>query len=421
MRLLSFPYTEKETVPVWLLLILVIAFPAVAILLVCLVFVPGATIPKGTPKALVWKRKLWELHAGLLGLALSMVGAWFITNGMKNMFGRPRPDLISRCEPDLANFSRYIVGGIATEDVPSELSQVLSIGMLVSAEICQQTDSYKLDEGFRSYPSGHSSSSSAGLLYLSLFLASKFAVTFPFVTPKAQADSSSFSAFPSRISSTRSSDGEAEQFIQHQRHLTSIRRQAAAPPIYLLAIMVIPTFLSVFIAGSRWFDFRHHAFDIMFGYLIGIITAVFAFYFYHLPIRSGAGWAWGPRSPAKAWWSGVGSNSYATDRDEYLMRGGDEEETLRNHSTDARATAAQVDGQKEERRRNGAANGNNQSAEDEFVTPRSEIRDPYRTEHDVSRQSPGDRLGDDHFNAYPSYSSGAYQQNQPYDTTYNAR
>jgi hypothetical protein len=89
----------------------------------------------------------------------------------------------------------------------------------------------------------------------------------------------------------------------------------------------VPFFASVFIAGSRWWDFRHHGFDIMFGYLIGIITSVFAFRYYHLPISNGAGWAWGPRSHDKAFWAGVGSFSYATDhfRGQY-HRGGDEEE-----------------------------------------------------------------------------------------------
>ncbi|KAM0322825.1 hypothetical protein ACHAQA_009166 [Verticillium albo-atrum] len=338
---IAFPFTESETVPIWLLLILVIFVPAVIVVLVCLVFVPGNTVPKGTPKTLVWKRKLWELHVGLLGLALAVVGAWFITNGMKNMFGRPRPDMLSRCEPDLANFQKYIVGGIARGGaaIPTNLNleQLVGLGMLVSADICQSTDSSKLDDGFRSYPSGHSSSSSAGLIYLSLFLASKFAVTIPFAA--SQGDAPSQSAFPSRLQKGAPNLGPHDESLgtpgavtekalaEHHKMVTALRRQAAAPPIYLLCIVVIPFFLSVFIAGSRWFDFRHHAFDIIFGYLIGVLTSIFAFYYYHLPIRNGAGWAWGPRSHDKAWWSGVGSYSYATDKKDFITAS-DEEETL---------------------------------------------------------------------------------------------
>lgn len=110
--------------------------------------------------------------------------------------------------------------------------------------------------------------------------------------------------------------------------VAAVRRQAAAPPIYLLVLAVVPFFGSIFIAGSRWWDFRHHGFDILFGYLIGTVTAIYSFRYYHLPISSGAGWAWGPRSHDKAFWAGVGSFSYATDHLRGHYRAGDEEEAL---------------------------------------------------------------------------------------------
>lgn len=134
--------------------------PVVIIAIISLIFVPGATVPRGTPKSLIWRRKLWELHAGWLGLALSMVAAWVITSGMKNLFGKPRPDLLSRCEPDLAHLKDYIVGfaGVAS----NANSNASYAGQLVSADICKNTDKAKLDDGFRSYPSGHASSSASG-------------------------------------------------------------------------------------------------------------------------------------------------------------------------------------------------------------------------------------------------------------------
>lgn len=339
------------------------AAPIVIIIIIALVFVPGATVPRGTPKSLIWRRKLWELHIGLLGLGLSVIAAFFITNGMKNMFGKPRPDLLSRCQPDLANLSKYIVGGIAN---------VSSNGQLVSGDICKNPDKAFLDDGFRSYPSGHSSSSAAGLLYLSLFIASKFAITLPFIAPPGYSDAS-FAAFPSRLprnnssfrGGNRSDSGGGESYelsdrsavrnerlaipadpslhtrmAMHTTAVAAVRRQAASPPLYLLGLCVLPTFGAVFIAGSRWFDFRHHGFDILFGFLIGTATAIFAFRYYHLPIAQGAGWAWGPRSRDKAFWAGIGSFSYATDRmrldDEddvhfvaaAAVRPGDEEEAI---------------------------------------------------------------------------------------------
>ncbi|KAI0136286.1 PAP2 superfamily protein [Xylariales sp. AK1849] len=338
---ISFPFTEHETVTSVTLVLCCAIAPIIVILFVALVFVPGPTVPKGTPKSLIWRRKLWELHSGWLGLLLSIIAAWFITNGMKNLFGKPRPDLLSRCQPDLENRANYVVGGFA--NLPG------SVGQLVSAAICKNPDTSKLNDGFRSYPSGHSSSAAAGLIYLSFFLASKFAVTIPFVSPAGYSNDSGSVAFPTRAGggnsapykplshgadevSAPSDPNVAKQIASHSSSVLAVRRQAAAPPIYLLVLTVIPFFAAIFIASSRWFDFRHHGFDILFGFIIGTITAWFSFRYYHLPVSRGAGWAWAPRSPDKAFWAGVGVYSYATDKKHWL-RPGDEEEGLNGHNT----------------------------------------------------------------------------------------
>ncbi|KAK8138148.1 hypothetical protein PG984_001528 [Apiospora sp. TS-2023a] len=345
---ISFPFTVKETVDSKLLLICNAVIPIVIILFVALVFVPGNTVPKGTPKSLIWKRKLWELHTGWLGLALSLTGAWFITSGMKNLFGKPRPDLLSRCQPDLENLAKYLIGGIAGRNSP---------GQLVSADICKNPDVKLLEDGFRSYPSGHSSSAAAGLIYTSFFLASKFSVTIPFLASGGYPDESTataVSSFPSRLAHGRGNADEAmrltssnateelgnpndpvtaKQLASHTKAVSAVRRQAAAPPIYLLAICLVPFFLAIFIASSRWFDFRHHGFDILFGFIIGTITAWFAFRYYHLPIARGAGWAWAPRSHDKAFWAGIGSYSYATEKKDWV-KAGDEDEGFGHAPTD---------------------------------------------------------------------------------------
>lgn len=240
---------------------------------------------------------------------------------MKNLFGKPRPDLLSRCDPDWGNIDRYLVGGFKWQSMT---------GQLVSADICRQTDKYKIDDGFRSYPSGHSSAAAGGLIYASLFMASKFAITLPFILPPAAsaAGAASHAAFPSQIhtdpvvdhyefSRTRGLDGSfsstptKEHVGQDNTKVQSLRRQAAAPPIYLLALGLLPFGVSIFIAGSRWHDRRHHGFDILFGYLMGFTASIFAFRYYHLPIRAGAGWAWGPRSDERAFWAGIGRQGYA--------------------------------------------------------------------------------------------------------------
>ncbi|KHN98509.1 PAP2 domain containing protein [Metarhizium album ARSEF 1941] len=315
---ISFPFADKETVPSWLLVVLCALLPAVVIFLVSFILIPGSTVPKNTSLALVWKRKVWELHVGWLGLLMAVGSAFFFISGIKNMCGKPRPDLLSRCAPDLANAARYVVGGLGRDEAAPSATR------LYSGDICRQTDRKKLDDGFRSYPSGHAAAAAAGLIYLSLFLASKLAVTLPFAVPcpAAPLDDSMHGAFPSRAAaadhpvSLEPSRGKLRLLnrnAQYNTRLQSLRRQAAAPPVYLLAVTLVPLCLAIFISASRWFDFRHHGFDILFGFIIGTVTAIFSFRYYHLPIMAGAGWAWGPRSDDRAFWAGVGRLGFAGD------------------------------------------------------------------------------------------------------------
>ena len=87
-----------------------------------------------------------------MGLAVSLAIAFIITNGTKNAIGRPRPDLLARCNPDLTKTLNSTVGGIG--------DQVDEGIRLVSWTICRNPGSV-LDDGFRSFPSGHSSCKSA--------------------------------------------------------------------------------------------------------------------------------------------------------------------------------------------------------------------------------------------------------------------
>ena len=231
--------------------------------------------------------------------------------------------MLSRCNPDLANVSKYALG---------------EVGILVTAAICRNTDKSIMNDGFRSFPSGHSSFSSAGLIYLSLFLASKLTITIPFLSYAAYSSNCTrFSAFPSRVGNepgenSRGLDKTSPSAVSNPFYgtpsptnaLTAARNQAASPPVYLLLLTVIPWFASIYISSTRFSDFRHHGFDILFGYFIGTICAFFAFRYYHLPISRGAGWAWGPRSRETSFWAGIGVGSYAgcgSDEDESYAAG----------------------------------------------------------------------------------------------------
>ena len=87
------------------------------------------------------KDRLWELNCGILGLVLSEGMAFVITGTFKNAVGKPRPDLIDRCQPKAGS----------TDPTPFGLS---------NSTICTQTDEAILKDGFRSFPSGHASSMS---------------------------------------------------------------------------------------------------------------------------------------------------------------------------------------------------------------------------------------------------------------------
>ena len=354
---IRFPYTVHETVSSRNLVIATVVVPVAVIIIVSLVLVPGLSTPLGVPRSLIWRRRLWELYASLLSYGLGMASQWFIINGLKNLCGKPRPDLLARCQPDLQNVAQYVVGGIAN---------ITSNGQLVSAAICTNADTSLLNDGFRSYPSGHSSSSAAGLGYIALFLAFKLGVVFPFARTSILGDyfALSASAFPSRSSidpfsndpyelhdisrhapfnsnGVAAASSQPTRSAESQLHRSLIRaplasrRSGAAPPLYLLVVVLVPLLGSIFIAASRWFDYRHHGFDIIFGYSIGAVTAVVAFRMYQLPMSHGAGWAWGPRSPDKAFWAGVGSGSWAEPWGQWPMRSYNEENEygLGPHST----------------------------------------------------------------------------------------
>lgn len=146
---ISYPYQTSEMIPTWLLVVVSLIAPAAIVMIVCLVWVPGPTAERGTPKSLIWRRKLWEWNTGWMGLALSLATAFLITQGMKNLFGKPRPDLLSRCRPDLTRIGTTTISPLGEFYQPQ--------WVLVTADICTQPDSDILKDGFKSFPSGHAS------------------------------------------------------------------------------------------------------------------------------------------------------------------------------------------------------------------------------------------------------------------------
>lgn len=103
---------------------------------------------------LIFKSPVAKHEVTYLSFGISIVLSGVITDIVKNAVGRPRPDLLSRCQP----------------------SSDTKENTLVTIDVCTQADGYKLQDGWRSFPSGHSSFAFAGLGFLSLFLAGQLHV-----------------------------------------------------------------------------------------------------------------------------------------------------------------------------------------------------------------------------------------------------
>ena len=195
---IAYPHAQHERVSVTWLFIYAGAIPLGA--LVCWI---GVTRP-GAHKA----------HVTLLGWTASMILTLFLTDVVKNAVGRPRPDLLSRCKP-----------------APGTAADVL-----VTWEVCTETDHHVLHDGWRSFPSGHSSFS--GLGYLSLFIAG-------------------------------------------QCHVYRPRADLAR---VLLALA--PLLGAALIAISRCEDYRHDVYDVTIGSLLGISVAHYTYRRYYPALRS---------------------------------------------------------------------------------------------------------------------------------------
>ncbi|KKA22860.1 PAP2 domain protein [Rasamsonia emersonii CBS 393.64] len=160
---LQYPYAVKERITIQEALLISLAFPIVVIAVYTLVIDGLFSHHKPSSKESTsgrrklsgryrWKDRLWELNCGILGLFLSQALAFVITQVLKNACGKPRPDLIDRCQPRPGSEDHPVYG-------------------LSNSTICTG-DPKILKDGFRSWPSA----SFAGLFYLSLYLCGKMHV-----------------------------------------------------------------------------------------------------------------------------------------------------------------------------------------------------------------------------------------------------
>lgn len=146
---ISLPEAAKDTVSMPVLIIVSLLAPAAIVVAVSFLLVPSPRALRGAPFALIWRRKVWEWNAGWMGLGVSLAATFMATEGFKDLIGKPRPDLLARCDPDLSKIATYAVSG---------LGQTLAgAPTLVTAGICRNQDYSLVNDGFASFPSGHAS------------------------------------------------------------------------------------------------------------------------------------------------------------------------------------------------------------------------------------------------------------------------
>ncbi|KAL5401252.1 hypothetical protein PMIN06_000583 [Paraphaeosphaeria minitans] len=247
---LHYPFAKHERVTVTMAAVYAVGFPIVIITFYTMVidgiFSHQTPLPtaRGGLKRLTGryrlKDRLWELNCGLLGLMLSVGAAFTITGALKNAIGKPRPDIVDRCQ--------------IKDEVWEAFKRDYPKAAMATFKDCMQSNNYILQDGFKSFPSAHSSVGFGGLFYLSIYLAAKLHVL----------------------------DSKGE--------------------VWKSFIVLVPTLGAALIAGSRIMDARHHPFDVLSGSLMGILVAWGSYRQYFPPVSES--WRKGRAYPIRAWGKG---------------------------------------------------------------------------------------------------------------------
>ncbi|KAH9479401.1 Lipid phosphate phosphatase 2 [Psilocybe cubensis] len=154
------------------------------------------------------KRSMLVIHHSAIGLFTARGVARLITEAFKHSVGRLRPDFLARCRWDEA-----------LKKCTGERDKILA--------------------GRKSFPSGHSSTAFAGMLFLSLWIAGQTAA-WCFAVPKSGHN------------------------FRSSRMLS-------------FALSLLPIFWAAHVAVTRIQDYRHHTEDVIIGSLLGCISALLSY------------------------------------------------------------------------------------------------------------------------------------------------
>ncbi|KAI5353186.1 hypothetical protein L3X38_006079 [Prunus dulcis] len=198
---LKYPLKDN-TVPFWGVPIIAVLLPLAVILVYYFI-----------------RKDVYDLHHAILGLLFSIFITAVLTDAIKDGVGRPRPDFFWRCFPDGKGVFDPITKNV----------------------MCTGSKSV-IKEGHKSFPSGHTSWSFAGLGFIAWYLSGKVRV------------------------------------FDRRGHVAK------------LCIVFLPLLLAAMVAVSRVDDYWHHWQDVFAGGLIGITIASFCYLQFFPPPYDTDGW-----------------------------------------------------------------------------------------------------------------------------------
>lgn len=164
-----------------------------------------------------WTRKLWNMHTACLCFLASQSINSIVVSLLKLTVGAKRPDLLARCAPEL---------------------ELPPLGTLLDVSVCMNPDFSTINDGFKSFPSGHASTSFASAVFQFLLLASVLGI------------------FDNR---------------------------AVGPKVFLA---LLPVFIATFITATRYSDNRHFIMDLVSGAIVGVCSTLFSYQLY-FPLSTG--------------------------------------------------------------------------------------------------------------------------------------
>ncbi|PIA33438.1 hypothetical protein AQUCO_04100098v1 [Aquilegia coerulea] len=193
---------KSNTVPIW-------SVPIIAVLLPFAVFAVYY----------FYRRDVYDLHHAILGLLFSVLITGVLTDAIKDAVGRPRPDFFWRCFPNGTDLYDPVTKNVACTGEKSVIK-----------------------EGHKSFPSGHTSWSFAGLSFLAWYLSGKVRV------------------------------------FDRRGHVAK------------LCLVFLPLLVAALVGVSRVDDYWHHWQDVFAGALLGTTVASFCYLQFFPPPYHVDGW-----------------------------------------------------------------------------------------------------------------------------------